>query len=84
MNQPVVNMQPIAVPAIPVDELEDITENFSSEVLVGKGSYGRVFYGVLKSGKEAAIKKLYPTKQPDQEFLSQVDTKIKVHHFSFY
>ncbi|KAL9308981.1 putative protein kinase RLK-Pelle-RLCK-VIII family [Arabidopsis thaliana] len=80
MNQPVVNMQPMAVPAIPVDELEDITENFSSEVLVGEGSYGRVFYGVLKSGKEVAIKKLYPTKQPDQEFLSQVSMVSRLHH----
>ncbi|CAH8354681.1 unnamed protein product [Eruca vesicaria subsp. sativa] len=43
-----------------------------SKSLIGEGSYGRVFYGVLRSGKAAAIKKLDSSKQPDQEFLSQV------------
>ncbi|XP_020868382.1 pto-interacting protein 1-like [Arabidopsis lyrata subsp. lyrata] len=80
MNQPVIHMQPIAVPAIPVDELKDITDNFSSEVLIGEGSYDKLFYGVLKSGKEAAIKKLYPTKHSDQEFLSQVSMVSRVQH----
>ncbi|CAE5959619.1 unnamed protein product [Arabidopsis arenosa] len=82
MNQPVIHMQPIAVPAIPVDELKDITHNFSySKVLIGEGSYDdQVFYGVLKSGKEAAIKKLYPTKHSDQEFLSQVSMVSRVQH----
>ncbi|CAL9218082.1 unnamed protein product [Arabidopsis halleri] len=80
MNQPVIHMQPIAVPAIPVDELKDIIDKFSPEVLIGEGSYGRVFYGALKSGKEAAIKKLYPTKQPDQEFLSQVSMVSRFQH----
>lgn len=72
MNQPVIPMQPISVPAIPVDELKDITDNYGSKALIGEGSYGRVFYGVLKDGGVAAIKKLDSSKQPDQEFLSQV------------
>lgn len=66
-------MQPIAVPAISADELRDITDNYGGKSLIGEGSYGRVFYGVLKSGKAAAIKKLDSSKQPDQEFLAQVD-----------
>ena len=37
-------MQPIAVPAIPVEELKDITDNFGLEALIGEGSYGRVRY----------------------------------------
>ncbi|CDY60215.1 BnaAnng16640D [Brassica napus] len=72
MNQPVVQMEPIAVPAIPADELSDVTDNYGSKALVGEGSYGRVFHGVLKSGITSAIKKLDSSKQPDQEFLSQV------------
>ncbi|CAH8362617.1 unnamed protein product [Eruca vesicaria subsp. sativa] len=71
-NPPVIQMQPVAVPAIPADEFKDITDNYGSKSLIGEGSYGRVFYGVLKSGKAAAIKKLDSSKQPDQEFLSQV------------
>jgi len=66
-------MQPISVAAIPADELRDITDNYGSKSLIGEGSYGRVFYGILKSGKAAAIKKLDSSKQPDQEFLAQVD-----------
>ncbi|CAI9770255.1 unnamed protein product [Fraxinus pennsylvanica] len=37
-----VNVQPIAVPSIPGDELKEITNNFSSDSLIGEGSYGRV------------------------------------------
>ncbi|KAL3616183.1 cleavage polyadenylation factor subunit pti1 [Castilleja foliolosa] len=67
-----INMQPISVPSIPVDELKDITDNFGSKTLIGEGSYGRVYHGVLRSGQAAAVKKLDSSKQPDQEFLSQV------------
>lgn len=67
-----INMQPIAVPSIGVDELKDITDNFGSKSLIGEGSYGRVYHGVLKSGQAAAIKKLDSSKQPEQEFLAQV------------
>ncbi|KAH0704980.1 hypothetical protein KY290_009695 [Solanum tuberosum] len=67
-----VNIQPIAVPSIAVDELKDITDNFGSKALIGEGSYGRVYHGDLKSGRAAAIKKLDSSKQPDREFLAQV------------
>lgn len=55
-----------------MDELKEITENFGTKALIGEGSYGRVYHGVLKSGQAAAIKKLDSSKQPDQEFLAQV------------
>ena len=55
-------MQPIAVPAIPVEELKDITDNFGLEALIGEGSYGRVYHGVLNGGQNAAIKKLLQQK----------------------
>lgn len=67
-----VKVQPIEVPAISVDELKEITENFGTNALIGEGSYGRVYYGILKSGHAAAIKKLDASKQPDEEFLAQV------------
>lgn len=55
-----------------MDELKEITDNFGTNALIGEGSYGRVYYGVLKSGQAAAIKKLDASKQPDEEFLAQV------------
>ncbi|KAL7080794.1 hypothetical protein ACP275_14G000600 [Erythranthe tilingii] len=75
-----VAMQPISVPAISVDELKDITDNFGSKCLIGEGSYGRVYHGVLKTGQAAAIKKLDSSKQPHQEFLAQVSMVSRLKH----
>ena len=55
-----------------------MTDNFGTKALIGEGSYGRVYYGVLNSGQAAAIKKLDASKQPDQEFLAQVSLIIVV------
>jgi serine/threonine protein kinase len=65
-------MQPIAVPTIPVDEIREVTKGFGDEALIGEGSFGRVYLGVLRNGRSAAVKKLDSNKQPDQEFLAQV------------
>lgn len=54
-----------------MDELREVTDNFGTNSLIGEGSYGRVYYGVLKSGQATAIKKLDASKQPDDEFLAQ-------------
>lgn len=72
--------QPIAVPAIPLDEMKEITKNFSNDALIGEGSYARVFFGVLKDGKKSAVKKLDSSKQPDQEFLVQVSAVSRLKH----
>ncbi|GMH08721.1 hypothetical protein Nepgr_010561 [Nepenthes gracilis] len=72
--------QPPAVPAISVDELKEITDNFGTNALIGEGSYGRVYHGVLKSGQAAAIKKLDSSKQPEQEFLGQVSMVSRLKH----
>ncbi|KAK4796385.1 hypothetical protein SAY86_028711 [Trapa natans] len=78
-----VKVQPIEVPAIPVDELKEITETFGTNALIGEGSYGRVYYGVLTSGQHAAIKKLDASKQPDDEFLAQVSMVSRLKHENF-
>uniref|UniRef100_A0A1D1YEU8 non-specific serine/threonine protein kinase n=1 Tax=Anthurium amnicola TaxID=1678845 RepID=A0A1D1YEU8_9ARAE len=75
-----VRVQPIAVPSIPVDELKEVTDSFGTKALIGEGSYGRVYYGVLKNGKAAAIKRLDASKQPDQEFLAQVSMVSRLKH----
>nr|TKS14291.1 hypothetical protein D5086_0000043650 [Populus alba] len=78
-----VKIQPIEVPAISVDELKEVTVNFGTDSLIGEGSYGRVYYGVLKSGQDAAIKKLDASKQPDDEFLAQVSMVSRLKHENF-
>ncbi|CAH8343479.1 unnamed protein product [Eruca vesicaria subsp. sativa] len=71
--------QHIAVAAIPADELRDITDNFGSKALIGKSSYGRVFYAVLKSSKAAAIKKLDDSSKY-QEFISKISIVSILRH----
>ncbi|KAK1390314.1 Pto-interacting protein 1 [Heracleum sosnowskyi] len=75
-----IDVQPISVSALQVDELKDITDNFGTKALIGEGSYGRVYHGVLKTGQAAAIKKLDSSKQPDQEFLAQVSMVSRLEH----
>ncbi|RDY11472.1 putative receptor-like protein kinase [Mucuna pruriens] len=78
-----VKVQPIEVPELLVDELKEITDSFGESSLIGEGSYGRVYYGVLKSDQVAAIKKLDASKQPDEEFLAQVSMVSRLKHDNF-
>ncbi|KAG6536706.1 hypothetical protein ZIOFF_001766 [Zingiber officinale] len=39
-----VKPQPITVPAIPFDEIREITKNFGDEALIWEGSFGRVYF----------------------------------------
>ncbi|XP_021735942.1 pto-interacting protein 1-like [Chenopodium quinoa] len=82
-SNPPVEVQPIVVLQISVDELRDATENYSSNALIGEGPYGSVYYGKLKNGRAAAIKKLDASKQPDDEFLSQVSLVSRLKHENF-
>lgn len=82
-SKPQVSFQPIAVPQISVDELREVTDNYGSNALIGEGSYGRVYYGTLKNGRAAAIKKLDASKQPDDEFLAQVSMVSRLKHENF-
>lgn len=64
----------IEVPALSLDELKEMTDNFGSKALIGEGSYGRVYYANLNNGKNVAVKKLDVSSEPDSniEFLTQV------------
>lgn len=75
-----INLQPISVPSITVDELRSLTDNFGTKTFVGEGAYGKVYRATLKNGREVAIKKLDSSKQPDQEFLSQVSIVSRLKH----
>ncbi|KAK4394875.1 Pto-interacting protein 1 [Sesamum angolense] len=74
------DMPRILVPAIPLDELKDITDDFSLKCFTGERSYGRVYHGVLKSGQSATIKKLDSSNQPNQEFLAMVSIISSLKH----
>ncbi|KAM0844163.1 hypothetical protein ACQ4PT_057253 [Festuca glaucescens] len=75
----------IDVPAIPLDELNKMTNNFSDKALIGEGSYGRVYNGTLSDGRPAVIKKLDPSasQESDSEFSAQLAmvSKLKNEYF---
>lgn len=73
---------PIEVPALPLEELKEKTDNFGSKALIGEGSYGRVYYANLSSGKAVAVKKLDVSSEPETnvEFLTQVAMVSRLKH----
>ncbi|KAJ6795248.1 pto-interacting protein 1-like isoform X2 [Iris pallida] len=79
VGKPIV-YQPIEIPAISVDDLREVTENFGASTLIGEGSYGRVYSAVLKNGRAAAIKKLDGNRQPEEELLAQVSMVSRLKH----
>ncbi|KAK7278806.1 hypothetical protein RJT34_23842 [Clitoria ternatea] len=75
----------IEIPAISLDELNQLTENFGTTALIGEGSYGKVYHAKLSNGLDAAIKKLDTSSspEPDSDFASQLSvvSRLKNEHF---
>jgi hypothetical protein len=62
-------------------ELKASTHGFSKKHLVGEGSFGSVYKGVLKDGRTIAIKRFRNcTPEGDADFLNEVDMISKVKH----
>lgn len=73
---------PIEVPELPLEELKEKTDNFGSKALIGEGSYGRVYYANLSTGKAVAVKKLDVSSEPEtnNEFLTQVYPQLSLNY----
>lgn len=64
---------------IKLSEIEDATMKFSKNI--GKGSFGVVYYGRMKDGKEIAVKTIGdPTSQGTKQFLTEVSLLSRIHH----
>ncbi|XP_030549124.1 rust resistance kinase Lr10-like isoform X3 [Rhodamnia argentea] len=60
--------------------IKKITRNFKHKL--GEGGYGSVYKGTLRSGNEVAVKILKKSKGHGQDFISEVGTIGRVHHFN--
>lgn len=59
------------------EEILSATDGFSDSSLLGHGTYGSVYYGLLRD-QEVAIKRMTATKT--KEFMSEMKVLCKVHH----
>lgn len=77
---------PIEVPKLSLAELRRRTDNFGDNFLIGKGSYGNVYYALLRNDNMVAVKKLDASAdhpEPELEFLTQVSRVSKLKHDNF-
>ncbi|KAJ4823649.1 hypothetical protein Tsubulata_041404 [Turnera subulata] len=63
------------VPVFSYVELEEATQNFSTEKELGNGGYGTVYHGKLQDGREVAIKRL---QEHNYKRVKQFFNEIKV------
>ncbi|KAL3598340.1 hypothetical protein D5086_006258, partial [Populus alba] len=63
------------------EELKKYTNNFSETIDIGSGGYGKVYRGVLPTGKLITIKRaLRGWMQPGLEFKTEIELLSRVHH----
>ncbi|KAI9074558.1 hypothetical protein K1719_043399 [Acacia pycnantha] len=59
-------------------DIKKMTKGF--KVRLGKGGYGSVFKGQLRSGRDAAVKMLDNAEANGQDFINEVATLGRIHH----
>nr|CAB3477033.1 unnamed protein product [Digitaria exilis] len=87
---PSIKIQPSTIMNISLDELRELTRNFSDGTLIGEGTHAKVFLGELKDGRKSAVKKLGQNpvvknldgffSEPDDKFVLQVRAVSRLKH----
>ncbi|KAF0891757.1 hypothetical protein E2562_010952 [Oryza meyeriana var. granulata] len=75
----------VEVPEVPVRELNEITNFFSNENLIGQGSYANVYRVLMRGARPAVVKKLEkPSKHASNVvFLKQLSVASRLKHENF-
>ncbi|XP_052152461.1 PTI1-like tyrosine-protein kinase 3 [Oryza glaberrima] len=75
----------VEVPEVPVRELNEITNSFSNENLIGQGSYAKVYRVLMRGARPAVVKKLEkPSKHASNVvFLKQLSVASRLKHENF-
>ncbi|KAH6800178.1 Protein kinase superfamily protein [Perilla frutescens var. hirtella] len=70
-----------SLPHVSMQELVAATQGFSSDLIIGDGSFGLVYKARLNSGSVVAVKKLSPDAfQGLREFRAEMETLGKIRH----
>ncbi|XP_072080916.1 G-type lectin S-receptor-like serine/threonine-protein kinase At4g27290 [Arachis hypogaea] len=71
----------LELPLFDMATLIAATNNFSTSNILGKGGFGTVYQGMLRDGREIAVKRLsVNSRQGLQEFKSEVLNVVKLQH----
>jgi pto-interacting protein 1 len=75
----------VEVPEVQLRELNEITASFSSENLIGQGSYAKVYRATLRSGRPAVVKRLEkPSRHASNLiFFKQLSVASRLKHDNF-
>ncbi|KAK9996499.1 hypothetical protein SO802_021185 [Lithocarpus litseifolius] len=62
-------------------ELEEATNNFDSAKELGDGGFGTVYYGILRDGRQVAVKRLYEHNcKRVEQFMNEVEILTRLRH----
>uniref|UniRef100_A0A7N0ZTN0 non-specific serine/threonine protein kinase n=1 Tax=Kalanchoe fedtschenkoi TaxID=63787 RepID=A0A7N0ZTN0_KALFE len=69
------------IPVFSYQELEQATNKFDPDRELGDGGFGTVYHGVLKDGREVAVKRLYEHNyRRVEQFMNEVEILTKMRH----